>query len=115
MTTDFGVFEEANSRSAGLRTSWNQKLCSPVYKGPPLVRILSHINPIHSLNSYTHKNRHIIHPRSSRFQTKILYAFLIFLMRPTCPAHLIPHIHHTFLTLTLDRGEWVAPAALLYL
>ena len=64
----------------------------------PLVCVLSQINPVHALPSYFFEIRfNIILPYVglpsvfflSSSPTKTLYAFIVFLIRATCPAYLI--------------------------
>jgi hypothetical protein len=74
---------------------WNPKVHYRVKKSPPLVPILSHINPVHTTSpSYSKINFNIIHPLSldlfpSYFPTNILHALLFSPIRATCPASLI--------------------------
>jgi hypothetical protein len=80
---------------------WNQKVYYRVRKSPPLVRILSHMNPVHTIPSYLCKIILILstHLRlglssglfPSGFRTNTLYAFLFWPIRATCPTHLILH------------------------
>jgi hypothetical protein len=67
-----------------------------IHKSPPLVPILSQMNPIHTVLSYLCKiHFNIIHyylPSGllpSGFPTNILQKFIISPIRVTCPAHLI--------------------------
>jgi hypothetical protein len=66
-----------------------------VHTGPPLVPILSQMHPLQAFPKiHSDISSHVrlgflrgLYP--SGFLTKILYAFLIFPMRATCPTH--PH------------------------
>jgi hypothetical protein len=77
---------------------WNPKVHYHVHKSPPLVPILSQIDPIHTIPSYlrsililsTHLRLGLpsnLFP--SGFRTDILYVLFFSHIRATCPAHLI--------------------------
>jgi hypothetical protein len=76
---------------------WYPKVQYRVPKSPPLVLILSHINPIHTspyLSIYVILSAHVrlglpsgLFP--SGFPSNILYAVIFSPIRATCPAHLI--------------------------
>jgi hypothetical protein len=93
---------EAKSHSSSQeipRILWNPEVHYRVHKRLPLVPIPSQMNPVHTFPPYfsqVHSN--IILPLClglpsglfpSDFRTKILYGFLIVLVRATCIAHLI--------------------------
>jgi hypothetical protein len=78
---------------------WNPKVHYRVHKSPPLVLILSQINPIHTIPSYLSKiNFNIVHhlrlglPSGlfpSGFPTNILCKFLFNAAHAKCPVHII--------------------------
>jgi hypothetical protein len=79
---------------------WNPEFHHRVHMSPPLVPILSQIDPIPTIPSYISKIYfNIVHPSTSwsspsglfpyGFPTNILYAFLLSPIRAACPAHLI--------------------------
>jgi hypothetical protein len=91
---------EAASRSVTQELSnilWNPKVRCHVHKSPPLVPILSQMDPAHTALSYFSKIHFniILHLRLGLpsglvpFHTKILYTFLLVPMRAICPAYLI--------------------------
>jgi hypothetical protein len=90
---------------------WNPKFQYRIHKSSPLIPILSHINPIHTIPSYKPKiililSTHLrLDLRSdlfpSGFPTNILYAFIFYLIRATCPSQLILH----YLIILIILGE----------
>jgi len=88
---------EANSHSASeevLRLLWNPNVHYRVHKSPLLVPILSQMNPVNTFSPYFLLSPHLrLGFQSALFLSelrfKIMYRFLISIMRATCPAHLI--------------------------
>jgi hypothetical protein len=100
---ELGCSWEAVSRSATQEIPnilWNPKVHSHVHKSPPLILILSQINPTHTIPSYLSLISililftHLLLGLSSGLfpsglPTKILYAFLFSLMHAMWLVHIV--------------------------
>jgi len=95
---------EANSHSVYQKIpplSWNTKVHCSVHKSPPLVPVLSQMNPFHSIWNYFSKipSNNILQYTPSSFEWSLnssfshknfVFNFHLF-MRAACPAYLILH------------------------
>jgi len=94
-------YSKADSHSASqeiLRLLWNPKVHFRIHKSSPLIPILSQMKPVPPSHAISIKSILILSSQlrlslpsglfSSCFPTKILYPFLISLMRAVCFAHL---------------------------
>jgi hypothetical protein len=94
------VIWEANGHSASQEIphpTWNPMVHYSVHNSPPLVPILSHMNPIHTFPPYFPNTHSTIFPSTSRYskwclplrflRLRFYMHFPISRMRATCPAH----------------------------
>jgi len=96
--TEFGITLKL-VKLVKLSLLWKSKVRYHIHNSPSMVPILSHTHPVHTLRPYFPKSILILssHLRPGLlsglfhlgFATKMKYAFLIFPMHATCPAHLI--------------------------
>jgi hypothetical protein len=103
---------------------WNPKIHYRVHRSPPLVPILSQIDPVHVIPSYLSEIYfNIVHrPTSwsssglfpSGFPTNILYSFRFSTFRATCPDNFIPTLEdlcdENILAATVARFITILPA-----
>jgi hypothetical protein len=85
---------------------WNPKVHRRVHKSPPLVTILSQIDPVHTIPSCLSKTYWIGLPSClypSGFPTNILYALLFSPIRATCHAY---PIHFDLIILIMFGEEY---------
>jgi len=88
----------AMAQKAGNKTVWRQKMHYHMCNSPPLVSILSQVNPVHALSCYLFKNHFNILLPSMPMPSNLSHSFQFSHQNYVCISFFPPYMPHALST-----------------